>query len=287
MFLFDDVVSSNSLAAEWFKNRDSRWHDCIRYINSKNNFISLADQLGLAVPSTICAESKSQLNLGAVSFPCFLKPALAGNGAGIVYCPTADELERALAVFPEKIPLQVQAEVKAIAFINLQYRVRDNRLYRLAATEQVLEGPVYCGSRYPSRFRPWELVDPMAEWMATRGMKDIFAFDLAVTGHPGEPGFLALECNPRFNGSTYPTLVAKKMGIENWSYETFLTGHKSLEQINLEGIEYETSSGNGVILLNWGTILMGKLGILLAGPEGKQEQFKIQLKRRLAKNHVN
>lgn len=285
VFLFDDVVNDNSLAAEWFKNRDSRWLDCIRYINSKNNFISLADQLGLAVPSTICADNKSQLNLAAVSFPCFLKPALAGNGAGIVYCPTADELERALAAFPEKIPLQVQAEVKAIAFINLQYRVRDNRLYRLAATEQVLEGPAYCGSRYPSRFRPWELVEPMAEWMATRGMKDIFAFDVAVSTNPGEPRYLALECNPRFNGASYPTLVAKKMGIENWSCETISTSFRSLDEIDLDGLEFNAQKGSGIILQNWGTILIGKLGILLAGTEKEQKQLRVQINERLVDKH--
>jgi len=285
VFLFDDVVCRESRAAEWFRRRDPKWFDCVRYINSKNNFIRQADQLGVAVPSTLCADCKSQVDLSSLSFPCFLKPALAGNGAGIIHCPTSGELQRALSDFPEKTPLQVQQEVKARGFINLQYRVGGNGLYRLAATEQILEGCAYSGSRYPTSFKPWELVEPLAEWLAERGMKDIFAFDVAVTTQPGEPRYLALECNPRFNGASCPTLAAKKLGIEWWSYETFATEYRNLEEINLEGLEYEPRSGTGVILLNWGTVLLGTLGILLAGPVEKQDQLKIQLRQRLRKNH--
>ncbi len=283
VFIFDDVVSRESAAAEWFRKRDSQWIDCVRYINSKNNFISLAEKLGVTVPYTISAECKSRLNLGELRFPCFIKPALAGNGKGIVRCVSEDEVEKALSVFPGKTPLQVQEEVKAISFINLQYRIKDGTLHRLAATEQILDGSAYCGSRYPSRFSPWELVDPIAEWMAAKGMKDIFAFDLAVTGQPGESRYFALECNPRFNGATYPTLAADKLGIKNWSFESFSTHYNHLDQIDLEGVEYDGGSGTGAILLNWGTILNGKLGILLAGSEEKQRQLKTELGSRLKK----
>lgn len=284
VFIFDDVLSSESATAEWFRKRDARWIDCVRYINSKNNFIRLAEKLGVPVPLTICAECKSELNLGSLRFPCFLKPALAGNGAGIVHCMSADDLSGALSLFPEKTPLQVQEEVKATAFINLQYRIEGTSLRRLAATEQILEGAAYCGSRYPSSFMPWKIVDPIAEWMAAKGMKDVFAFDLAVAGLPEDSRYFALECNPRFNGATYPTLVAKKLGIKNWAFESFSTQFETLDQINLEGIEYDSVSGTGVILLNWGTILMGKLGILLAGSEKTQGQLKMQLELRLKKS---
>jgi len=213
VFMFDDVVSRDSAAADWFQKRDPAWLDCVRHINSKNNFINLAEQLGVEVPKTICATCKSRLDLSLLSFPCFLKPAVAGNGAGIIYCTTAGELNSALAAFPENLPLQVQREVNARAFINLQYRVLENRLCRLAATEQILEGCVYSGSRYPTSFEPWELVEPLAEWLAERGMKDIFAFDVAVTDQPGHPRYLALECNPRFNGASYPTLTADKRDL--------------------------------------------------------------------------
>jgi hypothetical protein len=281
VFLFDDVVNIDSDAADWFSKKDSKWVNCVRYINSKNNFIRLAEKLGVAVPSTICGGCKSQMDLGTLTFPCFLKPAIAGNGAGIIYCTTAGELEQALSLFPMKTPLQIQQEVKTRVFINLQYRVKDNRVQRLAATEQILEGCVYCGSRYPSSFNPWELVDPLAEWMAARGMKDIFAFDVAVSTNPGEPRYLALECNPRFNGASYPTLVAQKLDIENWSYETISTSFRSLDEIDLDGLEFNAQKGSGIILQNWGTILIGKLGILLAGTEEEQKQLRVQLSERL------
>ena len=124
-----------------------------------------------------------------------------------------------------------------------------------------------------------------AEHALQRGMKDIFAFDVAVTAQPGECRYLALECNPRFNGASYPTLVARKLGIERWSYETFTTEFRNLGEIDLEGIEYEAQSGTGVILLNWGPVILGNLGILLAGPVEKQKLLKNKLRKRLRKNH--
>ena len=48
----------------------------MEFINSKNNFMALAAELGIEVPRTLCFESVADINPEAVqemSFPCYLR----------------------------------------------------------------------------------------------------------------------------------------------------------------------------------------------------------------------
>jgi len=99
----------------------------------------------------------------------------------------------------------------------------------------------------------------MAEWLYREGMKGTFAFDVAVTRKGVGTDYLAIECNPRFNGASYPTVIAHKLGLESWVARVFSTRHRSLTFLQLAGIEYNPHRGEGVVLVNWGPILQGKL----------------------------
>ena len=112
-------------------------------------------------------------------------------------------------------------------------------------------------------------------------MKGIFAFDVAAVESGPEPSYYAIECNPRFNGASYPTGIARKLNIASWSSENFDTQHTALADINLSGLEFDADTGKGVILVNWGSVLVGKLGFLLAGSTAQQYQLKTLLKERL------
>ena len=112
-------------------------------------------------------------------------------------------------------------------------------------------------------------------------MKGIFAFDVAVEDTPYGPRFTAIECNPRFNGATYPTIMANKLGIKEWSAITFNTRYRSLADIDLNQLEYDSHTGEGVILVNWGTVLAGKISIMLAGPPSRQRELEVELGTRL------
>jgi hypothetical protein len=200
---------------------------------------------------------------------------------GIYRCGDAGELAEALTRFDADVPVQIQEEVIAESFLNLQYRVDNGHLFRLAATEQILDGFTHQGNRHPASHEPWESVQPMAEWMAQRGMQGIFAFDVAVAQTDRGLRFPAIECNPRFNGASYPTLIAAKMDIPEWYAVTFSTRHRNLADIDLSGLEYEHQSGQGVIIVNWGTVLAGKLMVLIAGSENYQEMVRRELAARL------
>jgi hypothetical protein len=263
---------------------DHKWLESVRYINSKNNFMSIAAELGVDVPNTLCFNSVEQISLEDIDslvFPCYLKAAISVAGVGIYRCEDRKSFLSAVSEFDEKVPVQIQEEVRTDSFLNLQYQVVGKQLVRLAASEQILDGFAHQGNRVPASHAPWESVEPLALWLLERGIKGIFAFDVAVVTTDDSLRFPAIECNPRFNGASYPTLIAGKLGIPEWSAVTLKTSARTLSQIDLSGIEYHPATGRGVVLVNWGTVLAGKLVALLAGPRDVQESLAIELQSRL------
>ncbi|VEP18966.1 conserved hypothetical protein [Hyella patelloides LEGE 07179] len=283
VYIFGDALHEDSEDEDWFRERNQEWQNVVEFINSKNNFIHLAKELNVHVPLTFCADNGTQLpqNYSDLPYPCYLKPAVSVDGAGIFRCENPEELHEALSKLEDGIPLQLQQEVTAYKFLNLQYQVKNKNVEPLAATEQVLDGFSHQGNRYPTAYEPWELVEPMAQWMAEKGMKGIFAFDVAVVKKENDIDYFAIECNPRFNGASYPTGIAQKLNIKSWSSDNFVTKYRSLDDIDLSGLEYERSTDTGVILYNWGSILVGRLGFLLIGSVEQQDEFRKQLKQRL------
>ena len=121
----------------------------------------------------------------------------------------------------------------------------------------------------------------MALWLKERGMKGIFAFDLAVVETPAGIRYPAVECNPRFNGASYPTVIAQKLDIPEWRAMTFKTHHRKLSDLDISDIEFDMKTGEGLVIVNWGTLLKGKLVLLLAGSPDYQEALLDELRYRL------
>jgi hypothetical protein len=282
VFIFGDAIHEGSEDDDWFRDQNRDWLNVVEFINSKNNFIRLAQELDVKVPRTLCAENKAQLKeYDNIPYPCYLKPAVSVDGVGIYRCANSEELEQALIKLDDNIPLQLQQEVTATKFLNLQYQVDQDEVKPLAATEQILDGFAHQGNRYPTAYQPWELVDKMAKWMDEKGMKGIFAFDVAVVETRDDVDYFAIECNPRFNGASYPTGIAHKLKIKSWCSDNFQTKYRSLDEIDLEDLEYNPATGTGAIIVNWGTVQVGKLGMLLAGSIKQQEELRQLLKQKL------
>ena len=113
-------------------------------------------------------------------------------------------------------------------------------------------------------------------------MKGIFAFDLTLVETPGGGmRFPAIECNPRFNGASYPTVIAQKLDVPEWSAMTFKTKYRRLSDLDLGDLEFDMKTGEGLVIVNWGTLLKGKLVLLLAGSPDYQEALRNELLYRL------
>lgn len=282
VYLFGDAVHPNSAHAQLYRAMDASWFKVVEFINSKNNFMHLAQMLNMAVPPTACFHSSDGMqSLDELTYPCYFKPSVSDSGFGIVRCTDPRQLAATLLELGNQIPFQVQTEVATSTFINLQYQITDHGVRHLLTTEQILNGCVHGGNRYPTLHQPWSLFDPMAEWLAQQGMKGLFAFDAAVVQTGQTVEYLAIECNPRFNGSSYPTLIAEKLNIPQWSSETLETHHHSLADIDLQGLEFNPQTGTGIIVINWGTVLVGKISVLLAGTTQQQAELKQHLQQRL------
>lgn len=283
VFYFGDAISQDSPTREWFRRLDSQWAEVVEYVNCKNKFVQLAEALGIPTPKTKRFHTKAEIqHFDQLPYPCYVKPAISVNGVGIARCQDEPELRQALQQVADDIPLQIQQEVIASQFLNMQYQVVNGKAERLAITEQILDGCAHIGNRYPSQHQPWELLDPMADWMAARGMKEIFAFDVAVVETAGQINYFAIECNPRFNGASYPTGIAQKLNLTEWANESFTTHCRSLHELDLSGLEYDPMTRTGTILVNWGSILVGKIGVLIAGSPEQQQSLRERLKQRLA-----
>lgn len=264
--------------------RNDNWFRVVEFINSKNNFMWLAKELKMDIPLTLRFNSVREISaeaLKAFPYPCYIKAALSVSGVGIYRCEDQAELKHAISRFSPDVPVQVQEEVKTDIFLNMQYRVVDHHLQQLAATEQILEGFVHQGNRYPACCAPWHSIQIMAKWLFSHGMKGIFAFDVAVVQDKQGTRYLPIECNPRFNGASYPTLIAEKLAVYNWMARTFTTDKRSLANIDLGGIEYNPDRGSGVVIVNWGPVLVGKLLCMLVGTPEIQQRLAGELQTRL------
>jgi len=264
--------------------RNENWYRVVDYINSKNNFMSLATQLGMSIPLTLCFNSVSEIDAGAIArigYPCYVKAAISVSGVGIYRCEYENELRQILSYYGESTPVQIQQEVKTSTFLNVQYQVSGPHLERLAITEQLLDGFTHQGNRYPSPHNAWHSVEPMAKWLFSHGMRGIFAFDVAVVKDGCGIEYVPIECNPRFNGASYPTLIARKLNIRRWQTRTLDTDFRTLADLSLHDLEYNPSDQSGIILVNWGTILVGKLMVLIAGTPVQQQALRQELERRL------
>ena len=184
-------------------------------------------------------------NMKDIVYPCYLKAAISVSGVGIYRCESKKEFMIAMAQFAEDTPVQIQEEVITNSFLNLQYRIVGNDVIRLAASEQILDGFAHQGNRVPASHEPWAAVDPIAYWLRDQGMKGIFAFDVAIVQTKQGLRFPAIECNPRFNGASYPTMIAQKLDIPEWSAISLSTKHRTLADIDLSDLEFDRRTGEG------------------------------------------
>ncbi|KAF0191186.1 MAG: Uncharacterized protein FD165_1956 [Gammaproteobacteria bacterium] len=265
------------------RHRDDRkWCEVVRYIGSKNNFIQLAGELKVDVPRTWRFDRRRDIkDVGTFPYPCYLKASVPTYDGGIYRCASSAALNDALTHFEPLVPLQVQEELTSDCFLTLHYTVVDDIATRVAVTEKRRADHVHQDTRFPSAHAPWHVVQPMATWLAAVGLRGVFDFEVAVVMDGDRPRYLPIGCRPWYSDSAYAVLIAQQLGLDEWCAIQVDSRRRRLGEIDLTGIEYSDFIGAGVVIINWGVILAGKLGVILAGPEQMQHQLKVELERRL------
>jgi len=189
---------------------NEKWFRIAQTMNSKNDFIRTCKELSVYIPETFCFKGKEELkDYEKFDFPVYFKISTSSSGRGVIKCWNAAELENAVSMLNSGINFQIQKEIDAKAFINVQYVIEEGICERGIISEQVLNGFKHIGNRFPTPYNDaFELTDRIAMKMTNEGMKGFFAFDLAVTK---DGKYAVIECNPRVNGATYPTIIALKL----------------------------------------------------------------------------
>ncbi len=274
VFFFSDAVHSACPAPERLL--------ATRSMNSKNNFIRICDKFGVPTPKTQCFNSKEELRHVEMCYPLYLKEDVSASGVGVFYCRNDRELQEALVKMSGRA-FQIQEEIigDKVTFLNVQFfACNHGSAHSVEATAQLLDGFTHMGNICPVKNVPWEILQPLAEEVAKMGVRDFFAFDVAVIEKDDDISYQVIECNPRWNGATYPTVIAdvNKLNVPQWSARFFKTKHRQLKDIDLTGLAFDKKTKSGVVIVNWGCVQDGKLGLMLAGSEYEQSEMLSELK---------
>lgn len=273
-------ISAFIFSPEINKIRENfRWLKTVERMNSKNQFVKICEKIGIPTPKTWFFSTKEEVAKYQFPYPVYLKAATSVSGLGVARCMNRQDIELQFSTMSAG-DFQVQEEIKDAVFLNLTYAIRNGKLEKIASTRQILNGFSHNGNTFPSgEIDPWHITDPIAEHLLLGGMLGTFGFDVAVT----PLGCFAIECNPRFNGSVYPAIIASKLGINKWLATNITTKATSLNDMRFASLEYNKKTGKGVIVVNWGAVLRNKIGILISADNNEEQQWYIkELKRILS-----
>ncbi len=255
-------------------HRDESRLQAVEMARSKNDFIAFASKLGAPVPNTKCFKHRAEFSFDAIVLPCYVKTDVSASGVGIYRAETKEEV----IGFLETVngPFQVQQEVKTDVFLNVQYDCHEDGAKRMLITEQILNGFVHAGNRYPARSEPWHVTDLVADELARLGVRGVIGIDVALDGDNA----YILECNPRYNGATYPTIAAQKLNAKSWLACNVSTTHEALSGIDFTHEDwYDPKRKCGVIIVNWGCLPEHKLGLLAIGSRSNEREMISRLTR--------
>ncbi|HMO16530.1 MAG TPA: hypothetical protein PKA63_01885 [Oligoflexia bacterium] len=261
VFLYSDF--HYEISPDW--NRK----EAVKLANNKNDFMKICCEFGVQTPFTqpfVYNGNKVSVPR-AKMYPAFLKKAVSASGAGVFEVKSHEEVLRVLSEHGLG-DWQIQEKVDGdVSFWNVQYKYVNDRAVPLMATQQILSGFEHAGNKCTAQ-SPLCLGigDKLADKLVHRGIKGIFAFDVAVSGDHA----FVIECNPRPNGCTYYSEVARKLRIKTWFGRNVKVNASRLSELNLDGITF--NNGSGLVIVNWGTISMKKLGVLFCGETEEDAQ---------------
>jgi hypothetical protein len=237
----------------------------VEAMNKKNKFIELAYKLRVPIPGTWNYNCRRDVgDFERFDFPVVLKVSESVSGLGVAKCYHPRQLEAELFKIPPGLPFQIQ-EVVDGEFISVQYWA-NQKLKRITATTQILDGNIHDGNSGPTIHQPWGVTDILAQYLFCHGIKEHFGFDLVARPLPnGRYDYRVIECNPRFTGAAYPYYVAWKLGAHLWMGRNYKTSATRLNNVELGDLEYNPKTGKGVAIVNWGCIKDNKLSIVLMG----------------------
>ena len=245
--------------------------------NDKNEFVcNICSQMQIPTPQTFCVREPRPIGqlvdaAHEIGWPLYVKAALSASGLDVFQVSSWEEL--LVAVGETHIAnLQLQAALpEGTKFLNVQYCNRDGYPSRGPITRQVLKGFSHNGNIFPAGVDEeavWRVTDPLAKYAVEEGLEQVWAYDV---GYLPDGSVQVVECNPRANGCTYFSEVARKLNVHAWEARNvkFLPG--TFEGCELGDLAFR--EGRGIVIVNWGFVAHQKLGLFIAGTETEREAY--------------
>lgn len=257
---------------------DAPWRAAVDRFQDKNGFIDWARGFGAPVPRTVCVSHGSDVMGHGLAYPVFLKDALSLSGLGIDRC--VDDRDLAIAIRGRVDPFQIQEALPpGTVFLNAQYMGSDAGCAFLATTRQLLDGWSHRGNSWPEPIGVRKATDPIANELVRLGLRGVFALDVAVAESPDRPRLWVLECNPRWNGSSYFWFTARKLEAAAWT-GLLVSCPADFDSMDLGALEYRPTSGEGIVLVDWTRLDRGSASVLVVGSPERQRTLLRELSRR-------
>ena len=179
---------------------------------SRNRTTDLCRQLGIDTPETVFIThenaSRAARNLG---YPCFLKLSGSVAGLGVFEVSSEADLEARLGMAPREMEMQLQAKIEGdfadITGFALNGRVLESFAFRVGYAHSRSGTPCYSERLKDDRLI--QILSKIAGELRWTG-----AIDLDLLQRK-DGGFVLLEINPRFSGTT---VFALKVGIDLPAY---------------------------------------------------------------------
>ncbi len=251
-------------------------------LNSKNNFITTCHNLGVKTPKTVCFWGIQDYKSRPFVLPqgqVYVKKAVSASGKGVYKCKDIHAMNSVISGLD--VPFQIQESLpEGTEFLNVQYEVVKGKLLRGTITNQILDGNTHVGNYFPTRFdseQIYQVTDVLATWSQTIGLEGVFAFDVAITPD-GE--ILPIECNPRQNGASYYSRVADRFGVEAWESRNIDFPRLSFDGFALGELGFSPKRNEGIIIVNWGCVSEGMIGVFVAGSSQVRQDYLAELNHR-------
>lgn len=246
--------------------------ETVKGLNNKNEFIKLCRKEGWPIPDTWTSEDEWEYRWSLpprLQFPVVVKAAVSAGGKDVFVCRNDEELQRSISILTaSQRQFQVQEFLAGADFYSIQCRKSVAQVPKLEVTKQIMFGNSYVGtsSEVPDEVTSQllSLTQPFfscLEYITESGV-EVFGLDFAVTK---DGRMLLIECNPRYTAAIYPAVVAERLGHTVWEYRYFEVGHNDLSKVLPPGLEYNPTTKKGAVIVDWGSILRGEVGILFLG----------------------
>lgn len=248
------------------------WLNIVKRTDDKNSFSLLCSQMGVPIPKTLIVKNKIEIkDFDSIPYPGVLKISTEGSftGRGVFFFNDQDELEKLLGKISDEIAFQIQEDLRPheVTYLNLQYLKHNGKAKRLKMTDQILGGSggkEHIGNIYNAKinvdyYEAWGICDRIAGYMADRGIRNIFAFDVAVIKRNGKIEYLMIECNPRYNGSSTPTIICSRLNYRGpWVSRPFAF-NGDISNIDLGDLAYNKNRKSGIVVHIASTARFGEI----------------------------